>query len=105
MGKFKVYQAKTLADMFGPYPSLSLANYNEVATLECRDLDDAYRLTNHMDKDWTLNREILSCNATCRSTSVGDVIVQMDEGKAFRCMPYNWEEVDRSVLMKEESEL
>ena len=102
MSKFKVYHAKEMVSTLEP--EFTLANYYEVATVECDGLDDAYRLTNHIDKDWTLNRGILSCNATCRSTSVGDVVVEVD-GKAFRCKRFGWDEVDNSTVLKEESEL
>ena len=94
MGKFKVYHAKEMVSAYGSFPEFTLANYEEVAVVECKGLDDAFHLTNHIDEDWTLNKGIVSCNATCRSTSVGDVIVQEELGKAFRCMRFGWDEVD-----------
>ena len=103
MSKFKVYHAKEMESSLEP--EFTLANYYEVATVECEGLDDAYRLTNHSDKDWTLNKGILSCNATCRSTSVGDVIVEEERGKAYRCMRFGWDEVDYSTVLKLEAQL
>lgn len=47
-----------------------------VATVETDDFDEAYRLTNHIDKRWQENPEVTPrYPAARRSTSVGDVMV------------------------------
>jgi hypothetical protein len=89
--KFKVYHAKELSKPFGNYPDFNMDNYEEVATVEAIDADHVFNLTNHIDHDWTTNPEVLSRNASsCRSTSVGDVIIDIDHDRAWRCMPYGW---------------
>jgi hypothetical protein len=93
MKKFTVYHAKKMPRIFGNYPDFNMDNYEDVATVEAIDADDVFNLTNHIDHDWTTNPEVLSCNASCRSTSVGDVIVDTENGKAWRCVPHGWETI------------
>lgn len=51
-------------------------NYTLVANVDTTDLDTAYRLTNHIDRDWTENEGVtLTGTRKVRSTSVGDVLV------------------------------
>ena len=88
--KFKVYHAKNMPSLFGSYPDFNMDNYEEVATAEAIDVDHVFNLTNHIDHDWTTNPEVLSSNGNCRSTSVGDIVVNTEYGKAWRCMPYGW---------------
>ena len=71
-------------------------DYERVAVVECKDVDDAFRATNHIDSDWTNNPEV-TCMAVvggCRSTSVGDVVEELKpDGKKMRCAAVGWEEV------------
>ena len=67
-------------------------NYEIVAKVECEDLEHVFGVTNHISHDWTLNKEVLFCNATCRSTSVGDVVVDPDN-KAFRVLGCGFGEI------------
>ena len=47
----------------------------QVAVVETSDLDDAYRLTNHIDCDWRTNSEVKTFRlGNVRSTSCGDVM-------------------------------
>jgi len=52
--------------------------FTHVADVELPDLNDAqdvaYRLTNHIDTDWTENEEVIVFTDNPRSTSVGDVM-------------------------------
>lgn len=52
-------------------------HYRLVARVYTDLLEQAYMLTNNVDKDWWLNNEVQAkFNAKgCRSTSVGDIIV------------------------------
>lgn len=59
-----------------------LNDYEAVALLRARDLEDAYRASNHIDTRWTDNPEVLwvqrrsaAFPAGPRSTSVGDLVV------------------------------
>ena len=93
MSKFTVYHAKEMPRIFGTYPAFNLDNYEEVAVVDVRDVDDVFAVTNHRESDWTTNKEVISSNSRCRSTSVGDVVVDNDYGRAWRCMPHGWETV------------
>ena len=49
--------------------------YRKVAELTTDDLDDIYRDTNHIERDWRENESVFWATDKARSTSVGDVIV------------------------------
>lgn len=49
-----------------------------VAEVDTHSLTQAFALTNHIDQDWTLNKEVRAYGDSFRSTSVGDVIVTPD---------------------------
>ncbi len=62
--------------------------YREVALLKAEGdspLEQAFRLTNHVEEQWQRNREILwfSKDEPLRSTSVGDIIVSLSSGTAW----------------------
>lgn len=51
--------------------------YQLVAVVEAGTLEEAYRLTNHIDHDWWENALVRTLATTPpRSTSVGDVLVR-----------------------------
>ena len=55
--------------------------FSKVCFVDTQDLNQAYKLTNHIEEDWTSNREVFSAIPCSRSTSVGDVIGIVSEGK------------------------
>lgn len=51
-----------------------------VGIVTSEDLNDAYRLTNHIDQNWTENDEVATPEGVePRSSSVGDIFVLDDE--------------------------
>jgi hypothetical protein len=68
-------------------------HYTHVADVDVNDLDQMYELTNHIDHDWTTNKEVTLVvpNSQHRSTSVGD-LAKID-GKFFVCASIGWDEV------------
>ena len=93
MRKFTVYHARRQIFSFsGEHLAFNGKNFEEVATVECKDLEHVFQVTNHNDHDWTTNKEVLSCNATVRSTSVGDIVVDSD-GKKWIVMGCGWKEI------------
>ncbi len=56
----------------------SLQEMEFIAVVRTDDLDEAYRLTNNIDKSWTLNPEIIwsAEPGHFRSTSVGDLMIR-----------------------------
>ena len=70
--------------------------YKEVAHLEAVDLERVFRLTNHVDEDWTEGEAISCVKSPCRSTSVGDIV--MDEAsKLHSCESFGWEELSEEL--------
>ena len=73
----------------GKFPN----DFNHVATVFGKRLDNVFEKTNHIDHDWTENPEIMHLlEPKARSTSVGDVITNMAMTKGFRCAPVGWTE-------------
>lgn len=68
-------------DTAPPWPH----NYKRIAAVASSDLDVAWEKTNHIDSDWTENREVrLLDKNPQRSSMVGDVFVK--DGEAFMVM-------------------
>ena len=83
---YTVFHAKEPTFGIGGDPAFNMENYIEVAKVQCDTLDAVYSLTNHIKEDWTLNKEILFCNARVRSTSCGDVIVDDETGIQYKVL-------------------
>ena len=90
-----VYHA--VAPTFGVGAPAPFTNehYTLVALVEGEDIEMAFRLTNHIDHSWTENEGVAAKVARPRSTSVGDVIVKVNDAgpgvaRAFRCEMAGW---------------
>lgn len=91
MPKFQVYHA--VNPSFIPQMMKFPAEYEKVAEVECEDLEDVFRVTNHINHNWTLNPQVTMYKAGgVRSTSVGDVVVD-EHGKVFLCDMAGWKEI------------
>lgn len=71
--------------------------YRHVADVEAeaadRPLDQVFARTNHIDDEhpWQVNPEIVwHAGRPLRSTSTGDVVVQITTGEAWMVMPCGW---------------
>jgi hypothetical protein len=90
---FRVYHAenptfrKEQADNFPQ-------GYNHVANVECPQMSDVFRYTNHIDTAWWTNKWV-DCLVKSRSTSVGDVIQDTESGDYFVCAPFGWDKIER----------
>jgi hypothetical protein len=93
MSKLKVYQAKNPTFGMGGHPEFNEQNFDLVAELTGEHLDDAFHLTNHIDRDWTerVREGFIVVKKDSRSTSVGDVVVQ--DGIPYRCENRGWKEI------------
>jgi len=90
--KFTVYHAKQPTFGFGEQPAFPEA-YDKIAIVECEDVDDVFRATNHIDHDWRMNPEVIeSFKDKVRSTSVGDV-VEDEVGNKLYCDRIGWIEI------------
>jgi hypothetical protein len=95
--RFALYHANDLLAMIAPqaehwYTDRS-RHYTHVADVEA-PLGQVFALTNHIDHSWTENPEVVWHTATpVRSTSVGDVIVSQESGRAWLVMPFGLQEL------------
>lgn len=53
--------------------------YHKVAEVKTSDLEIAFDKTNHIDKAWQENKDVISFTDKARSTSVGDVCIKGEE--------------------------
>lgn len=94
--KYVVWHAKDEVMVRGLASEPSFpADYDRVAVVECKDVDDVFRATNHIDSDWTKNSEVVTLvGVRHRSTSVGDVVEEFKPGgKRFMCVSLGWKEL------------
>jgi hypothetical protein len=97
MSKSKVYHRDPLLPNPFDNQEQTGINFKLIAEVDSLDLDDIFKLTNHIDHDWTENSEVsLIVNKPLRSTSIGDVVVIED--KHFLVELFGWKEVSKSIL-------
>lgn len=72
----------------------ALTAYALVAEVETTDVEMAFQLTNHIDEDWTLNPGVRAFVQSCRSTSVGDMIVMPDD-EAYLVLPIGFRRLSK----------
>jgi hypothetical protein len=91
--KYEVFHAKNPNFGFGGHPAFVPENYEKVAEVEVENVDEAFRVTNHIDEPWWKNPEVKwHKDQSRRSTSVGDVVVGPD-GKRYLCDMVGWKVV------------
>lgn len=74
--------------------ALSLGMYQVVATLDVPNLNHVFQTTNHIDHDWTTNAGVTKIGTRHRSTSVGDIVVDLDTLKVHICASFDWDEIE-----------
>lgn len=84
---FQVYHAINPNYGFGE-PRQFPGEYELVANVETTDLEDVFRLTNHIE--FEKNAQVEEVKSS-RSTSVGDVVVNGDD--AFLCERQGWKKI------------
>jgi hypothetical protein len=79
-------------------PALMMGLYRPVARLEATDLEDLFTRTNSIHGPWYAEEGIeLLVEGGAPSTSVGDMAIDLDQGRAWSCGSVGWEPV-RSEL-------
>ncbi|MCA8228313.1 hypothetical protein [Burkholderia vietnamiensis] len=68
--------------------------YRFVAEVKAKDLEDVFETTNTINKPWWTNHGVdrKFVGPGCRSTSVGDIVVD-EAGTGHFCAPMGWKEV------------
>ena len=95
--RYAVFHANDLHAMIAPqaehwYTDRS-RHYTHVADVVA-SLTQVFALTNHIDRSWTENPEVVwHTAAPVRSTSVGDVILSSESGRAWLVMPFGLQEL------------
>src|SRR5258708_17948492 len=96
--RYAVYHAHDLFAMLTPQGAQWYADrsrhYAQVADVVAL-LEQVFALTNHIDHPWTSNPEVVwhTTVSPLRSTSVGDVIVSQESGRAWLVMPIGLQEL------------
>lgn len=90
------------ADLTQASLSWLVGEYTYVAHVDDWALDDAFRLTNHIESSWTDNDKVTEMHVELskRSTSVGDIIQTVNNGKLFMVAKFGFEEIDPIALAK-----
>lgn len=95
--RYAVYHANNVFEMALPPAARWYADqsryYTHVADVVA-PLEQVFALTNHIDHPWTDNPEVVWHTTTqVRSTSVGDIIVSRESGRAWLVMPVGLQEL------------
>jgi hypothetical protein len=92
----QVFHSKQLTMPFEDEPKDFPAEFIKVADVVATSLDEAYQLTNSIDKPWVNNESVTPVGTTgFRSTSCGDVIEK--DGKYYMCEMIGWKEITPSA--------
>lgn len=70
--------------------------YDEAARIEAPAIHDVFRLSNSIDHHWSENEGILICAPRCRSTMVGDLVLD-EAGVLHSCASFGWDTVPDDV--------
>ena len=76
--------------------AIELGEYEEVAEVDTHDKETAFRLTNHIEHNWTFNEGVridLEKTDQLRSTSVGDLMID-DNGDRWIVAPVGFKRLD-----------
>ena len=95
--RYAVYHANDVLEVNLPLAMRWYADksmyYTHVADVVA-SLEQVFTLTNHIDHPWTDNPEVVwLATSRIRSTSVGDIIVSSESGRAWLVMPVGLQEL------------
>ena len=77
-----------------------IGEYTYVAHVKCSEVDEAWCLTQNIDKAWQLNEGVTAMREdTMRSSMVGD-IVEDDHNRLWLCKSVGWERIDPIAMAK-----
>ena len=73
-------------------PKFPSDEFRKVVEIEVDNLEDVFRLSQHVSHDWTTNIQVVwryGTGANTRSTSVGDIVVD-ENNIAYLCESFCW---------------
>ena len=100
--RIRVLHNPRFLDFYGPGQPLEklppIQELQAVAELEVKELDEAYAKTNTIDRVWWENAGVVKLFEAegCRSTSVGDVLLNLDTHACHVVAHFGFEELPAS---------
>lgn len=73
-------------------------NFRLVAEVEAPELGAVFGLTNHMSRPWTENEGVEAKSTLVRSTSVGDIVIDVAADRAYLVAGIGYEELPKVRL-------
>lgn len=99
----KVYHAKFPNYGLGKHPKFTEEDFDLVAEVDVPTLDEAYVLTQHIEREWSMNDKVKTIKPS-RSTSIGDILTDQD-GANWRCEALGWSMMSRQKIVKRKEEV
>lgn len=81
--------------------ALELNMISPAGLVDVPSLSQVFEVTNHITHDWTTNPQVIWSNERARSTSVGDLVMNIETGDIFRCSSFGWEALYHPKIEKE----
>jgi hypothetical protein len=80
---------------FGDSDGPDFEQYKAVALVDVPELHQVFQATNHIDSNWTENAEVVALpnGKGQRSTSVGDIVVDLSTNTSYICASFGWDEI------------
>ena len=97
---FTVYHNNELPSLMAKAAQAAKAfpdGFKKVAVVDADNIDEVFRITNHIDEAWYGNPEVKELFDKGRSTSVGDVVVE-ENGTAHYCAAFGWEQMEEVTV-------
>ena len=92
---FSKWHSKTsFGEVVGVCDAPDMEEYKFVAVVDASNIDDVFEATNHIRSDWQENDNVQSFGQDNRSTSVGDIVINMDTLESYLCDSFGWKEID-----------
>ena len=73
---------------------LTMEDYELVAIVDTPSLEGVFESTNHIHDNWELNDNVTTFKNGNRSTSVGDMVLNLDTLGRFFCNSFGWDEME-----------
>lgn len=89
--KFDIYHSAKINFFEDILPKES---YTKVASIETESLDEAYHQSQNISSSWLQNPTVITELTQCRSTSMGDIIYNIEEKQSYMVSGIGFKKVD-----------